>query len=118
MIGLPCDQTAMCGPCHVIGLPRVGPGTVQHATRLNDSDSGAMGVRMEQGTLGATIGPPALMEYAVLPEGVEMMRPSACVGPGRQRRGASPSGVHRARHQTACAVIVSKRCNGIKGPTQ
>jgi len=29
---------------------------------LNDRDSGAMGVRMVHGTLGATIGPPALME--------------------------------------------------------
>jgi len=28
--------------------------------------------------LGITMGPPADMEYAVLPEGVAMMSPSAC----------------------------------------
>lgn len=32
------------------------------APHRNDSDRGAMGVRMVQGTLGATMGPPALME--------------------------------------------------------
>ena len=34
----------------------------QTHTHLNDSERGAMGVRMEQGTEGATIGPLALME--------------------------------------------------------
>jgi hypothetical protein len=47
-------------------------------TNLKERERGAMGVRMEQATDGATIGPPALMEYAVEPDGVEMMRPSAC----------------------------------------
>lgn len=40
---------------------------------------GAMGVRRVQGTDGATIGPPADMLYAVEPEGVAIIRPSACV---------------------------------------
>ena len=39
--------------------------------------SGAMGVRMVQGTEGAIRLPPADMLYAVEPEGVAMMRPSA-----------------------------------------
>lgn len=38
-----------------------------------------MGVSREQGTLGAAIGPPAAMLYAVLPEGVAMISPSACM---------------------------------------
>lgn len=34
----------------------------QLRTHLKESESGAMGVRMVQGTLGATTGPPADME--------------------------------------------------------
>lgn len=37
-----------------------------------------MGVSRVEGTLGATIGPPADMLYAVEPEGVAIIRPSAC----------------------------------------
>ena len=44
----------------------------------NDSECGAMGVSSVLGTLGATMGPPALSEYAVDPDGVAMIRPSAC----------------------------------------
>ena len=40
---------------------------------------GAMGVMRVPGTEGATMGPPADMLYAVDPEGVAIMRPSACV---------------------------------------
>ena len=43
-----------------------------------DSECGAMGVSSVLGTLGATMGPPALSEYAVDPDGVAMIRPSAC----------------------------------------
>lgn len=45
-----------------------------------ESECGAMGVSSVLGTLGATIGPPALSEYAVEPDGVAMIRPSACAG--------------------------------------
>ena len=44
----------------------------------NDSECGAMGVSSVLGTLGATMGPPALSEYAVDPDGVAMIKPSAC----------------------------------------
>ena len=37
-----------------------------------------MGVSSVLGTLGATMGPPALSEYAVDPDGVAIIRPSAC----------------------------------------
>lgn len=43
-----------------------------------DRECGAMGVRRVQGTLGETMGPPADKLYAVDPEGVAMMSPSAC----------------------------------------
>ena len=42
-----------------------------------DRDKGATGVMIVQGTEGATIGPPAVMLYAVEPEGVAAIRPSA-----------------------------------------
>ena len=42
-----------------------------------DSERGAIGVRTVHGTEGAIIGPPADMLYAVEPEGVAMMMPSA-----------------------------------------
>lgn len=41
-------------------------------------ECGAIGVNKVQGTLGAAIGPPAAMLYAVLPDGVAIIRPSAC----------------------------------------
>lgn len=44
----------------------------------NDSECGATGVRRAQGTDGATTGPPTERLYAVEPDGVAMMRPSAC----------------------------------------
>lgn len=43
----------------------------------NDNDSGATGVTSVHGTEGATIGPPAVMEYAVDPDGVATINPSA-----------------------------------------
>ena len=42
------------------------------------SECGAMGVSSVHGTLGAAMGPPAAMLYAVLPDGVAMIKPSAC----------------------------------------
>ena len=39
---------------------------------------GQTGVKRMQGTEGATIGPPALSEYAVDPVGVAIIIPSAC----------------------------------------
>lgn len=44
---------------------------------LKDSESGAIGVSSVDGTDGATIGPPADMEYAVDPVGVATINPSA-----------------------------------------
>lgn len=43
-----------------------------------ESECGAMGVNNAHGTEGATIGPPQDIEYAVDPEGVAIIRPSAC----------------------------------------
>ena len=43
-----------------------------------DSECGAMGVRRVQATEGTTIAPPAAVLYAVDPEGVAMISPSAC----------------------------------------
>ena len=37
-----------------------------------------MGVSRVHGTLGAAMGPPAAMLYAVLPDGVAIIKPSAC----------------------------------------
>lgn len=42
----------------------------------NESECGQMGVNTIPGTLGWTREAPADIEYAVLPVGVEMMRPS------------------------------------------
>lgn len=42
-----------------------------------ERECGAMGVSRVPGTEGATMGPPADMLYAVEPEGVAMIRPSA-----------------------------------------
>lgn len=44
----------------------------------NDREWGAMGVSSMHGTLGATIGPPTDMLYAVDPEGVATINPSPC----------------------------------------
>ncbi len=44
-----------------------------------DSECGAMGVSSAHGTEGATMGPPADREYAVDPDGVAIISPSACV---------------------------------------
>lgn len=49
------------------------------AAHLKDRLWGAMGVITIHGTLGATIGPPADMLYAVEPEGVATMTPSPCI---------------------------------------
>ena len=46
---------------------------------------GAMGVMRVPGTLGATMGPPADMLYAVDPDGVAMIRPSTCAQPKGRR---------------------------------
>lgn len=43
---------------------------------LKDRESGATGVIRVQGTEGATMGPPAVIEYAVEPLGVATMSPS------------------------------------------
>lgn len=45
-----------------------------------ESECGAMGVSSAHGTDGATMGPPDDREYAVEPEGVAMISPSACAG--------------------------------------
>jgi hypothetical protein len=44
----------------------------------NDRECGAMGVSTAHGTDGATMGPPQDMEYAVEPDGVAIISPSAC----------------------------------------
>ena len=43
-----------------------------------DNECGAMGVSRVQFTEGTTIAPPAAVLYAVEPEGVAMINPSAC----------------------------------------
>ena len=55
-----------------------------------------MGVSRVQGTLGAAMGPPAAMLYAVLPVGVAMIKPSACNRLPNLRQGA-------ARHSSRSA---------------
>ena len=42
-----------------------------------DKEWGAIGVSMVHGTEGATIGPPADTLYAVEPDGVQTIKPSA-----------------------------------------
>ena len=44
-----------------------------------ESECGAMGVSSAHGTEGATMGPPAEREYAVDPDGVAIISPSACM---------------------------------------
>lgn len=50
----------------------------QRGAHRKDRLCGAIGVMTRQGTLGATMGPPADMLYAVDPDGVATMRPSPC----------------------------------------
>jgi hypothetical protein len=54
---------------------------------------GAMGVMIVQGTEGAIKLPPADMLYAVEPEGVAMMRPSASTEMQAQRRRGREGGL-------------------------
>jgi hypothetical protein len=55
-----------------------GSSTLLQRAHRKDRLCGAMGVIMMHGTLGATIGPPADMLYAVDPDGVATMSPSPC----------------------------------------